>query len=290
MLPTRQPPRTPRTPRRSRSPEPLICFEEPDNTVNAFTGTQATTTTLSLQSDNGQPPTSLPHVLPMDFNKLFDLAFPLVVTPPSLPPVPPSAPEQKPNGSGAVSIVAEDVSAPTELASTPVDDVGRPQSLVALLSKPEKTPRPGVLYGTSPAHLLPQLLESTSAASLSSSATKNEHKDVDEDAPLCASFVADINIPDGQIFTPGAEFVKSWRMRNDGRGSWPADTELVFVAGDWLMIDTSVRFKVGAVPPGEEVDVWTGELKAPDVPGKYISYWRLSDRKGKRFGHSIWIE
>jgi next-to-BRCA1 protein 1 len=183
------------------------------------------------------------------------LELPPVVTPPPLPPAPSSAPEPRPNGNGAVSIVAEDVSAPTELASTPVDDVGRPQSLVALLSKPEKTPRPGVLYGTSPARLLPQSLDSTSAASLSSSTTKNENKDVDEDAPLHASFVADINIPDGQVFPPGAEFVKSWRMRNDGRGSWPADTELVFVAGDGLMTDTSVRFKVGAVPPGEEVDV-----------------------------------
>jgi hypothetical protein len=186
--------------------------------------------------------------------------------------------------------VAEDVSPPTELASTPVDDAGTPLSLVALLSKPEKTPRPGVLDGISPGRLLSQLLDNTSAASLSSSATKNENKDVDEDAPLRASFVADNNIRDGQIFPPGAEFVKSWRMRNDGPGSWPADTELVFVAGDRLMIDMSERFKVGAVPPGEEVDVWTGEMKAPDVPGKYISYWRLCDSKGRRFGHSIWIE
>jgi next to BRCA1 gene 1 protein len=294
--------RTPSTPRRSRSPEPLVCFEEPDDMVNASAGMQATTTTLRSVSDNGQSPTSLPHVPPMDFNELFDLAsqfrhlleLPPVVIPSSLPhappSAPPSAPERKPIGSGAVSIVAEDVSPPTELASTPVDDAGTPLSLVALLSKPEKTPRPGVLDGFSPGRLLSQLLDSTSAASLSSSATKNENKDEDEDAPLRASFVADNNIPDGQIFPPGAEFVKSWRMRNDGPGSWPADTELVFVAGDRLMIDTSEQFKVGAVPPGEEVDVWTGEMKAPDVPGKYISYWRLCDSKGRRFGHSIWIE
>jgi len=195
----------------------------------------------------------------------------------------------------APSIVAEDVSAPTELTSTPVDNAGRPQSLVALLSKPGTTPRPGVLYGISPARLLPQaqLLDSTSAASFSSSATKNENKDVDEDAILRAwgiPTIPDNNIPDEQIFSPGAEFVKSWRMRNDGPAPWPADTELVFVAGDRLMIDMSERFKVGAVPPGEEVDVWTVEMKAPDVPGKYISYWRLCDSKGRRFGHSIWIE
>jgi next-to-BRCA1 protein 1 len=290
--------RTPSTPRRSRSPEPLVCFEEPDDTVNASAGTQATTTTLHPESDNGQSPTSLPHVPPMDLNELFDLAshfrhileLPPVATSSSLPPASSSAPERKPSGSGAVSIVADDVSAPTELASTPVDDAGTPLSFVALLSKPEKTPRPGVLDGINPGRLLSQLLDSPSAASLSSFATKNENKNVDEDAPLRASFVADNNIPDGQIFPPGAEFVKSWRMRNDGPGPWPADTELVFVAGDKLMIDTSERFKVGAVPPGEEVDVWTGEMKAPDVPGKYSSYWRLCDGKGRRFGHRIWIE
>jgi len=234
----------------------------------------------------------------MDFNELFDLAsqfrhileFPPVVAPPSLRSAAPSAPERKLNGSGAVSIVADDMSAPTELASTPVDDAGTPLSVVALLSKPEKSPRPGVLDGISPGRLLSQLLDSPSAVSLSSFATKSENKDVDEDAPLRACFIADNNIPDGQIFPPGAEFVKSWRMRNDGPGAWPADTELVFVAGDKLMIDTSERFKVGAVPPGEEVDVWTGEMKAPDVPGKYSSFWRLCDSKGRRFGHRIWIE
>ncbi|KAH9047560.1 hypothetical protein EDB84DRAFT_1460952 [Lactarius hengduanensis] len=69
-------------------------------------------------------------------------------------------------------------------------------------------------------------------------------------------------------------FVKSWRMRNDGPSSWPDETEL-------LVIDKTERFKVGSVSPGEEVDVWTG---------KYISYWRLCDGKGRRFGHSIWAD
>ena len=291
-VPLRIPSSTPSTPRRSQSPEPLVRFEETDATFNASADTLATATTLLPESDHGHSPTSLPHVPPVDFNELFDLAsqfrhlleLPPVVSPPSLP----TLPEGMPKESRAESIAEEVESAPTELASTQVDDAGTPLSLVALLSKPEKTPRPGALDGISPGRLLSQLLDSPSAASISSSAVKS--KNVDEDAPLRASFVADNNIPDGQIFPPGAEFVKSWRMRNDGPGSWPADTELVFVAGDKLMIDTFERFKVGSVPPGEEVDVWTGEMKAPDVPGKYISYWRLCDSKGRRFGHSIWIE
>ena len=276
--------RTPSTPQRSRSPDPLIRFD----TATSTSAPTLTASTLRPESDSGKSHASLPQVQPTDFNELFDLAsqfrhlleLPPVVTP-SLP-VPPKETlvESEPEPTFSAGV-------PTELASTQADDAETPLSLVALLSKPEKTPRPGVFDSISPGRLLSQLLDSPSVTSLSSQVDK---KNVEEDAPLRASFVADNNIPDGQVFPPGAEFVKSWRMRNDGPGSWPADTELVFVAGDKLVIDKTERFKVGSVAHGEEVDVWTGEMKAPDVPGKYISYWRLCDNKGRRFGHSIWVE
>ncbi|KAI9512891.1 hypothetical protein F5148DRAFT_654200 [Russula earlei] len=284
--------RTPSISRRSQSPELLVHVNEQDGTVKFATDTLAANATLRSESGREHSPNSLPHVPPVDFNELFDLAsqfrhlldLPPVVTPPSLS----ALPEEMPNGSRAESVEVEEVSAPTELASTQVDDAGTPLSPVALLSKP-KTPGPGVFDSISPGRLLSQLLDSSYTASVSSPVDKKKCVD-DEDAPLRASFIADNNIPDGQIFPPGAEFVKSWRMRNDGPGPWSADTELVFVAGDKLTIDKSERVKVGSVPPGEEVDVWTGEMKAPDVPGKYISYWRLCDHKGRRFGHSIWID
>jgi len=110
--------------------------------------------------------------------------------------------------------------------------------------------------------------------------------------PLYASFLSDNNIPDGQIFPPGAEFVKSWRMVNQGMSSWPESTELVFVAGDRLGPFGSAprAVKVGAVKAGEEVEIAAGEMKAPEIPGRYVSYWRLSDGEGKQFGHSIWVD
>ena len=283
--------RTPSTPQRSRSPDPLIRF---DTATSTFTPTLVTASTLGPKSDSGNSHPSLPHVPPTDFNELFDLAsqfrhlleLPPVVTPLSFP-VPPKETPAESEPEPALTDM-EEGGVPTELASTQVDDTETPLSLVALLSKPENTPRPGVFDSISPGRLLSQILDSPSATSLSSHVEKK--KTVEGDAPLRASFVADNNIPDGQIFPPGAEFVKSWRMRNDGPSSWPAETELVFVAGDKLVIDKTERFKVGSVAHGEEVDVWTGEMKAPDVPGKYISYWRLCDSKGRRFGHSIWVE
>ncbi|KAH9064074.1 hypothetical protein EDB87DRAFT_1526578, partial [Lactarius vividus] len=285
--------RTP-TPQRSRSPAPLVHFDEYATVISTAAPTLATPPTLRPESDSSNSQPSLPHVPPTDFNELFDLAsqfrhlleLPPVVTPLSLP-VPPKE-TSVPSEPEPTLTVVEKASVPTELASTQVDDTGTPLSLVALLSKPEKTPRLGVFDSISPGRLLSQLLDSSSTTSLSPPIDKK--KSLEEDVPLRASFIADNNIPDGQIFPPGAEFVKSWRMRNDGPGSWPAETELVFVAGDKLVIDKTERFKVGSVSPGEEVDVWTGEMKAPDVPGKYISYWRLCDSKGRRFGHSIWAD
>ncbi|PCH34161.1 hypothetical protein WOLCODRAFT_160653 [Wolfiporia cocos MD-104 SS10] len=113
-----------------------------------------------------------------------------------------------------------------------------------------------------------------------------------ESQPLFASFVSDGNIPDGQVFPPGAEFVKSWRMVNQGMRDWPEDTELVFVAGDRMAPHDNAprKVKVGTVKANEEIEIVAGEMKAPDVPGKYVSYWRLSDGKGNQFGHSVWVD
>ena len=89
---------------------------------------------------------------------------------------------------------------------------------------------------------------------------------------LSAKFLRHNTVPDGQIFPPGAEFVKSWRMLNDGAQDWPEMTEVVFAAGDSLIRDDiePVRLKVGIVAAGSEVNVWTGELKVSrsrfDVP------------------------
>jgi next-to-BRCA1 protein 1 len=71
----------------------------------------------------------------------------------------------------------------------------------------------------------------------------------------------------GQIIAPGAEFVKSWRMTNDGSTSWPEGTALVFIAGNRLAAfkDAPTRYKVGGVAPGSAVDVWAGDMKVSEL-------------------------
>ncbi|KIJ22001.1 hypothetical protein PAXINDRAFT_6125 [Paxillus involutus ATCC 200175] len=115
---------------------------------------------------------------------------------------------------------------------------------------------------------------------------------VDANTSLSSAFVADTTVPDGQIFPPGAEFIKSWHMINNGKVSWPNTTELHFVAGETFASERSACLKaeVGFVYPGEDLDIWTGDLKAPDVPGRYVGYWRLNDGRGNFFGSSLWID
>ena len=80
---------------------------------------------------------------------------------------------------------------------------------------------------------------------------------------LRATFVSNNNVADGQVFPPGAEFLKSWRMVNDGAVTWPESTEVVFVAGDRLAANELApnKFTVGTVEPNKEIDVSAGELK-----------------------------
>jgi len=90
------------------------------------------------------------------------------------------------------------------------------------------------------------------------------------EAPLRATFISDNNISDGHLLPPGAEFVKSWKLVNDGVRDWPENTQLMFVAGDKLVSEENTVAKVGKVTAGEEIDVWTGDMKVcpPFVGGE----------------------
>ncbi|KAF5366933.1 hypothetical protein D9757_010843 [Collybiopsis confluens] len=106
---------------------------------------------------------------------------------------------------------------------------------------------------------------------------------------LSAEFVSDMSVPDGQVVAPGAEFIKKWVMRNGGIRAWPEGTVLVFVAGEPLANVNNDK-PVATVLPGEEIELWTEELRAPETPGRYVSYYRLRDNEGQLFGQSIWID
>jgi len=141
--------------------------------------------------------------------------------------------------------------------------LNRPASLLSTSETPDVTPVSSA--NRSLAALLDKYRSAISLVPSSLVTFGNEHEspsEVQVRNALTADFVADITVPDGQNFPPGAEFVKCWRMMNDGDSDWPDSTELVFVAGTTLFMENSSKsVKVGSVKAGTEIDLWTQELK-----------------------------
>ncbi|XAR67974.1 hypothetical protein NMG60_11002938 [Bertholletia excelsa] len=107
---------------------------------------------------------------------------------------------------------------------------------------------------------------------------------------LDSDFVRDVNLPDGTIMAPLTPFTKIWKMRNTGNMEWPQGTQLVWIRGDKLSDVVSVELQIpsNGIPVNGELDV-SVDFVAPELPGQYISYWRMASRSGQRFGQLIWV-
>ena len=199
-------------------------------------------------------------------------------------------------------VVDDEPPAPVQIVSHPtivpeaVDTVSdsRPLATVVSDSDPDKDDTKPIAEVSAVRESLASLIRDLPTLVPPPVSTSAEAKiDVPRISFLSAAFVEDVTVPDGQVFPPGAEFVKCWRLINDSGCEWPESTELMFLAGDSLSSSASVgtgnTVPVGRTGPGQTVDVWTGELKAPEVPGRYVGYWRLR-ADGELFGNSLWVE
>jgi hypothetical protein len=97
------------------------------------------------------------------------------------------------------------------------------------------------------------------------------------------AFIRDVNIPAGTVFEKSQVFTKTWKVQNTGTCNWAGQYILVSAGGDTLGGEP--------VKTGKAVPVWSWselsiELQAPKTPGKYTSYWRLSDGKSM-FGATL---
>ena len=97
---------------------------------------------------------------------------------------------------------------------------------------------------------------------------------------LSEQYIADVSIPDGTVLAPGAPFVKTWRVMNNGTCSWE-NYKLIFAAGNQMNGPASVT--VNNTPPGATTDV-TVNLVAPSAPGEHKSGWRFQATNGSVFG------
>ena len=109
-----------------------------------------------------------------------------------------------------------------------------------------------------------------------------------------AAFVADATVPDGTIFSPGAAFTKTWRLRNVGSCQWTTSYQLVYYSGEPMGAPTAVNLPWN-VPFNGTVDV-SVNMVAPTTAGKYRGFWILANANGQFFGigadasKPVWVE
>ncbi|EXX66310.1 hypothetical protein RirG_125040 [Rhizophagus irregularis DAOM 197198w] len=112
---------------------------------------------------------------------------------------------------------------------------------------------------------------------------------------LNSRFIEDVNVPDGTVLVPQAQFLKIWKMSNNGSIAWPESTVLHYVGGQRMFNDALIKsgeepkILVGSVEVGKTVCI-SADLQAPSESGKYVSFWRLTDSDGNRFGHKVWCD
>ena len=110
---------------------------------------------------------------------------------------------------------------------------------------------------------------------------------VDVNCNSYLSYVDDVTVPDGSIFVPGDEIVKTWSVRNDGDCTWNEKYSLRYIDGSAMEADS--RQVLPALEPGEEGEV-TVIFTAPQNAGSYYSSWQAYDPQGNPFGDDIYIE
>ncbi|HEX2995543.1 MAG TPA: NBR1-Ig-like domain-containing protein, partial [Anaerolineales bacterium] len=110
-----------------------------------------------------------------------------------------------------------------------------------------------------------------------------------------AQFLADVTVPDGTRFDPGAAFKKTWRLKNVGTCIWLASSyKLTFVSGEKLGANTEVGLS-SDVMSGQTVDL-SVDMTAPNTAGHYIGYWKIKGASGVPFGIGVyankawWVE
>jgi len=98
----------------------------------------------------------------------------------------------------------------------------------------------------------------------------------------------DVNIPDGTTMTPGQDFIKTWKVKNNGSCPWGAGYELVYAG---YSDDMSGQFQplAAVVQPGQEVEV-SVQFQAPDAAGEYLSAWQMENPAGITFEEIIFVK
>ena len=91
----------------------------------------------------------------------------------------------------------------------------------------------------------------------------------------------DVNIPDGTQMTPGQQFIKTWKIKNDGICTWGSGYKIVYAGYTDPMSGVAQPLN-GVIGPGQEVEI-SVQFKAPTKAGEYVSAWTMQNANGIKF-------
>lgn len=97
-----------------------------------------------------------------------------------------------------------------------------------------------------------------------------------------ATILDEVISPDAVNMAAGANFVKTWRIRNDGTCTWQSGTQLVYLGGE-RMSQMEAYHLATQVLPGGVMDISAG-FTAPTRSGTFIGNWQLLSVDGQVFG------
>lgn len=95
-----------------------------------------------------------------------------------------------------------------------------------------------------------------------------------------AAFLGDVTLPDNAVLPPGASFVKTWRLRNDGTCAWGPNAPVYAVTNvNGSSFGAPAVLPMPAAQPGGIVDL-SIQMAAPNAPGAYRSEWMFMVKEG----------
>jgi len=108
--------------------------------------------------------------------------------------------------------------------------------------------------------------------------------------PACEpnlAYLADVTVPDGTVFAPNEEFVKTWRVENNGTCNWDEGYQIRLTSGAAMGVaEEQALFPARA---GSEAEISITFI-APSEAGVYQSTWKAVDPDGNAFGELFYVE
>jgi uncharacterized protein YkwD len=197
--------------------------------------------------------------------------------------VPAGTPTLRPPQVSTVALDAPEA-APTAAATSLPSPSASPSvepTATQAASEPTATPTEAEADSSAPAATEPPA--ATAAATSQPTASACEDK---------AAFYDDVTVPDDTPFKQSVEFVKTWRIRNEGSCTWE-NYSLVSAGGS--IFDAPLTNPIpGVIHPGDLVDI-SLNMHSPNQGGLYTSLWEFENASGKRFGvnsggiDKIWV-